>query len=301
VRRRWRIGIPVLALVTATLLATFGGVLSSREQETREAPLVFPARGRPVAHLHVFAQQFDVAAQQVVLRMDVAPMEGFGSAEDGGAFAKELRIWTDSPTHPMLTFRPKVRSPELSLRTSFERGSVSAYPLDEYVAQLRLQAEYDNRPAPLVVTFVNADALFDVYANIDPAKRAWYPEDESSTDSDQLPTVTLDMQADRATGTLVLAWFMMLAVWALALVVLGGAAVLVARRAGLTWEAYAWMAATLFALVGLRQAAPGNPPTGALIDYAAFYWAEALVALGLVASVVSGLLTATRRRTPDQP
>ncbi|WP_223244548.1 DUF4436 family protein [Streptomyces sp. CBMA156] len=48
------------------------------------------------------------------------------------------------------------------------------------------------------------------------------------------------------------------------------------------------MAATLFALVGLRNAAPGSPPIGSLLDYAAFFWAELLVAVGLTMVVVRG-------------
>jgi len=47
--------------------------------------------------------------------------------------------------------------------------------------------------------------------------------------------------------------------------------------------------ATLFALVGLRNPAPGNPPIGSLIDYAAFLWAEALIALALVSAVLCGI------------
>ncbi|MFF2744216.1 DUF4436 family protein [Kitasatospora sp. NPDC058048] len=38
------------------------------------------------------------------------------------------------------------------------------------------------------------------------------------------------------------------------------------------------MAATLFALVGIRNAAPGGPPIGSLIDCIAFFWAEAIIA-----------------------
>lgn len=40
------------------------------------------------------------------------------------------------------------------------------------------------------------------------------------------------------------------------------------------------MAATLFALVGMRNAAPGGPPIGSPIDYIAFFWAEAIIATG---------------------
>jgi len=56
--------------------------------------------------------------------------------------------------------------------------------------------------------------------------------------------------------------------------VLGAALTIVSKGMGLVWPAMGWMAATLFALVGFRNAAPGSPPIGALIDYGAFFWAE---------------------------
>ncbi|WP_329857739.1 DUF4436 family protein [Streptomyces sp. SP18ES09] len=76
--------------------------------------------------------------------------------------------------------------------------------------------------------------------------------------------------------------------WALAVAVLTGTWFLVTRRKGLTWPALGWMAATLFALAAFRNAAPGSPPIGSLIDYLAFLWAETVIAFCLVTVVVSG-------------
>ncbi|HEV7974050.1 DUF4436 family protein [Amycolatopsis sp.] len=60
---------------------------------------------------------------------------------------------------------------------------------------------------------------------------------------------------------------------------------------GLVWPAFGFMAATLFALAGFRNLAPGLPPIGSLLDYAAFLWAEVIIALNVVVSVVSGAVT----------
>ena len=43
-----------------------------------------------------------------------------------------------------------------------------------------------------------------------------------------------------------------------------------------------WAAALLFALPAVRNNLPGAPPLGALIDYCAFFWAEALVGLSML-------------------
>jgi Domain of unknown function (DUF4436) len=50
------------------------------------------------------------------------------------------------------------------------------------------------------------------------------------------------------------------------------------------------MAATLFALAALRNVAPGTPPIGCLLDYAAFFWAEFLTAVGVVSAVLWGVI-----------
>jgi hypothetical protein len=108
-------------------------------------------------------------------------------------------------------------------------------------------------------------------------------------------TAELTVHVSRAQGTKFLAGFMMVVMWALALSVLAGAWILVSRRRGLVWPALGWMAATLFALAGLRNTAPGTPPIGCVLDYAAFFWAELLTAFGVVMVCVTGFLTEPRR------
>lgn len=64
----------------------------------------------------------------------------------------------------------------------------------------------------------------------------------------------------------------------------------------MVWPSLGWMAATLFALIGMRNAAPGAPPIGSLIDYVAFFWAEGIIAACLVVTVVSGSRVEHRKR-----
>ncbi|MFE7526531.1 DUF4436 family protein [Kitasatospora sp. NPDC057542] len=100
--------------------------------------------------------------------------------------------------------------------------------------------------------------------------------------------IAVTERISRSRSTFILAWFMMAAMWALALSALVAAWLIVRRRRGIVRPALGWMAATLFALVGMRNAAPGNPPIGSLLDHAAFFWAELLVAVGLTMVVVRG-------------
>lgn len=232
-----------------------------------------------VATASVVAQRFDVINQRIELRVDVTPRERAAGARDPAAFARELRIQTSSPATPVLRYPAGQRTAEQTVLLPFTEGSVSDYPVDQYRTELELAAELGDEPAALHLEFASTDALFDATA------RAGGREGSASW---------LELSITRSPGTRMFAWFMVLAMWAMALVVAGAAAVLIIQRRGLVWPAMGWMAATLFALVGLRNAAPGNPPIGSLIDYAAFFWAEALIALALVATVVAGVAVETQ-------
>ena len=48
------------------------------------------------------------------------------------------------------------------------------------------------------------------------------------------------------------------------------------------------MAAILFALIPLRNAVPGSPPIGSIIDFGSFFIAEAVISLALISSVLVG-------------
>lgn len=56
-----------------------------------------------------------------------------------------------------------------------------------------------------------------------------------------------------------------------------------------------WLAALLFAIVPLRNAMPGAPPIGALVDVLIFFWAVTIIALSLVC-----VLVAWARQSPAQ-
>lgn len=57
---------------------------------------------------------------------------------------------------------------------------------------------------------------------------------------------------------------------------------------GLIFPGCSMMAAILFALIPLRNAVPGNPPIGSVIDFVSFFIAETVIAAALIASVIVG-------------
>jgi nitric oxide reductase large subunit len=82
--------------------------------------------------------------------------------------------------------------------------------------------------------------------------------------------------------------------------VLTGALVIGHRQLGMVWPGLGWMAASLFALAGYRNTAPGQPPIGCLLDYTVFLWAEAIVAFSVVYAVLRGTRVEVRAAEAEQ-
>lgn len=215
-------------------------------------------------------QKVDAATRELVLRVLVAPR---GSLGEDDAPAADLRVATSSSLRGDLVLPARQRIASVDVPLVLSGGPVTDYPFDRYRTQIEFAATSAGRPVPVLLTLDRVDTLFSLDVT-------GYGDQSGNG---------LDVTVSRSVSTVVFSVFMMLTMWGLAIAVVLGASRLVAHRAGPTWPAYGFMAATLFALVGFRNAAPGAPPFGSLIDYVAFLWAELVIALTVVASVAAGV------------
>ncbi|MET9976198.1 DUF4436 family protein [Streptomyces microflavus] len=217
-------------------------------------------------------QRIDAAGRELVLRVLVTPRGAL--AEAGGVSpSADLTLQTSSAVRGDLTLRAHSRITSMDVPVTLTGGSVTDYPFDSYDTTLEFGARQGGEPVPVRMTLTNNDALFSAAV------------DGSTADG----AAVFDVGLERSGSTFAFALFMMGAMWALAVSVLVGGWFLVTRRRGLTWPALGWMAATLFALAAFRNTAPGAPPVGSLLDYVAFFWAEAIIALCIVVVVVTGI------------
>jgi Domain of unknown function (DUF4436) len=94
--------------------------------------------------------------------------------------------------------------------------------------------------------------------------------------------------------------FIMVVMWALALSAVAVVVRLLTRTRRFEGSFATFLAALLFAFPTVRNNLPGIPPVGVLFDYGAFFWAEALVALSLVALII-GWTTRELSGTVERP
>lgn len=223
--------------------------------------------------LSVTVQKVDVANSQLVLR--ILPDPTGDLLGDDGTPSKSLTVGLGSDVASQLAFAAGQSITARTVEASLTGGAITDYPFDHYSAPLAFEALAGGRPVPIHVMLKEIDPFFVTKV----------------TDATPLEIgLVFDVvRISRSRGTLILAWFIIIAMWALALSVLGAAQILIRRRQGIVWPSLGWMAATLFALIGMRNAAPGSPPIGSLIDYASFFWAEAIVAGSLVAVAATGI------------
>ncbi|MEV6608645.1 DUF4436 family protein [Kutzneria sp. NPDC051319] len=264
--------IVAVGVVIAVLAA--GGVIGFQiDSSNRQTDYVVGSDDANRVELDVTLQRVDVTGRELDLR--IIPVM-HGNLADGfdAVPVRDIEVDTSSLTSGTLRFKAHDRVSLQDVRIGVDDGLVSSYPFDSYSAAIGFYVTAGDQNVPVSLRFRGYDALFTAAA----------------TDAEwRAGVLKANVVAGRTFSSLVLAWFLMIAMWALALSVLGAALTIVSKGMGLVWPAMGWMAATLFALVGFRNAAPGSPPIGGLIDYGAFFWAELLTSAALVYVTVHGI------------
>lgn len=281
---RWA-GAGLLVIVAVGGLSAVGILGYTGEREVRQAQYLTGDSTSPNrVDLDVTLQRVDPVTRQ--LTVVVLPELRGRLAQDADALepAADLVIDTPSLTQGTLRYPAGERVSAQNITLGLDTGVLSDYPFDHYTTTVGFFASAGGQPVAVNMVFRNYDPLFLV---------------TPTGAAGQAGEVSADLRFSRSRGTLLLAWFLMATMWVLALSVLGAAIVLVRHRRGLVWPALGWMAATLFALVAVRNTVPGSPPIGSLFDYAAFLWAEAVVALSLAVTAACGIVTELRPRATE--
>ncbi|MEU9047627.1 MULTISPECIES: DUF4436 family protein [unclassified Kitasatospora] len=279
-RRRSRRLVAVLALVIGLCGSGIGLYLNERDtrEETRE--LGIPS-AQDWVELEVTAQDVDPAAQRLTLYVTPVPHGSLALGPDSRAFARPVEITAAGTAKTTIKAAEGEAAAPQVLHVETYGGTATDYPFDRYRAEAGFTATSGGTAVPVGVAFTDVDPFFVLRPEVTSV----------STGS-----VVLEAKVTRSRSTFILSWFMIAAMWALALAVLGAAEVLYRKREGLIWPSLGWMAATIFALIGMRNAAPGSPPIGSLIDYVAFFWAEGIIAASLTCTVMSGIRTEHQQR-----
>lgn len=264
-RRVARNTVPLIVLAG---LVTAGLLLYQSDRDSRQ--LQYQTGDNQAADrldLQVIIEKMNAAAQQLTLRLTAVPQGALATGPDSGTPSRDLTVDTTSQATPVLRYPAGQPAPTAEI-TVDAAGITSDYPFDRYQAAIGFAASAGDTAVPVTLTLNDADPSFTARITQGGQSTAGY--------------TFFHVTETRSRSTLLLALMMMAIMWALALTVAAASRVLVRDRRGLTFPAMGWMAATLFALAAFRNAAPGSPPVGTVFDYAAYLWAELIVAVSLV-------------------
>lgn len=249
-------------------------------------------------------RSIDAATGEMSVRLVLAVPRASALFAEGGSLRRAVTLYVSDAAGQAVRELPAGQPPGAAGITVALTGSrATRYPVDRYRGTLlvlarvgvgdgdtgRTEPDDGDAGTPITVglSLRSNDPLF--------AARAL---DAVSTDD----AAVVDLQVQRRWTVIGWAAFFVLVCWLLAISAASiGWTTVVHGLASPVW-AWAFLIGVLFALPPLRDNLPGDPPGGALIDFAAYYWAVGIVTLTLVAMIGSWNIRVRRfPASPDAP
>ncbi|GAA3437176.1 DUF4436 family protein [Kutzneria kofuensis] len=277
-RRRWLWVVAPAAIAIIVTAASLSVYLTERAQSQSQETLGDASRNDRVDVLF-YVQKLDPVTQTLTAQVSVDPKGRFADAD--GFPAKDIVLHQDAVKGDTLTFKAGKNPTINDVQVLLSDGIITDYPFDSYGVDFAFYAESAGETAPLAVTFASGDTFFAIH-----------PRDTKTDDG----VLTFSADTSRTVGMFAFALFIMLFMWCLSIAAVIAATFAIAGRHGLLWPSMSFMGALLFALVPLRNAVPGSPPIGSVVDFAAFFIAEGLISLSLICTVVVGYRVELRKK-----
>jgi hypothetical protein len=156
------------------------------------------------------------------------------------------------------------------------------YPFDEHKAEMHFFFEPPGtagggaEPIPMAIDVTGTVAGLRIDAEF---------EKENAPESG-----SIEISIERASTARFFSIFIMIAMWALTIGVVFLVYRVFAGHRKIEISMFSFLGALLFAFPALRNSQPGTPPIGTLSDFIAFFWAEVIIALSLLAVVLRWLI-----------
>jgi hypothetical protein len=221
----------------------------------------------------------------VVVRLEFTPHGSLASG-DGGTLARDLDLYVSSATGKNVhEFKKGKRMNPVEAVVELYEGEPMDYPFDQHAAELSFFFEPSaakgaeaggNESIPVAVEMRGSVAglrLDTEYAK------------ENTPDH-----AVIDISIQRASTAVFFSVFIMIAMWALVIGVVSLVYRVFAGHRKIEIGMFSFLGALLFAFPALRNSQPGTPPIGTMSDFLAFFWAEVIVALSLLAVVLRWII-----------
>jgi hypothetical protein len=241
--------------------------------------------------LTVLIQKIDPSTARVSAQLE---LKGAGSLVDEHTheLKEDATLITNAVSNRTVISKAHQRPEFVSAEFALRDGTITDYPFDRYTANFYFRVFVGDGPnqhaVPIRVVFNNIDTFFHLSPKLERSIRVHQDEGEAKTITTPQSLFAATAKVHRSTSTMVFAVFIMVFMWCLTIASLIAAWFIASGRFGLFWSALAFLGTLLFALIPLRDAVPGDPPIGSLIDFAAFFIAEGVVSISMIVTVLHG-------------
>jgi hypothetical protein len=275
----------IVGTFVGVALLVFSSVSRSdaAQQTFQETPPVPSA-----VNLTLALDSIDTTTGTMHLRLDASPGPRLSPA---GAV-----VFTSIGGIPAIPVSPNVDNQEQDATTLFQKGDVSSYPFEDYGSAIRLAA-YDGT-GPIVPT---SSPRPKVALNVHGVSNLAGFTPRAAVDVGKDGTSTIILQFRRTVGTRAWVVVMMAIYWVVALGAVAVTVMVVRRKRQWDTGLLLWLGALIFALFAFRTAAPGNPPTGTILDYYAVFEAVGIVVATLVVLIIHYVVQSPERLSMTPP
>jgi Domain of unknown function (DUF4436) len=280
-------------LVGIVLLVVFAGayvfVLNAYKNESnnRAAELVANTQKAGENRIDVTGRivTADPIKGDVVVRLEFTPHGTFASG-DGGTLSRDLDLYVSSATGKNVhEFKKGKRMNPVEAVVEIYEGEPMDYPFDKHTAELSFFFE----PAAGKGGEAGGAEAIPMSVELRGSVAGLRLETEYAKENTPDHAV-IDISIQRATTAIFFSVFIMIAMWALVIGVIFLVFRVFAGHRKIEISMFSFLGALLFAFPALRNSQPGTPPIGTMSDFIAFFWAEVIIALSLLAVVLRWII-----------
>jgi hypothetical protein len=241
--------------------------------------------------LTILIQKIDPSTARVSAQLE---LKGAGSLVDEHThdLKEDATLISNAVSNRTLVSKAHQRPEFVSVQFALRDGIITDYPFDSYTANFYFRVLVGDAPnqrvVPIRVVFNNIDTFFKLSPKQEKSIQVHQDDGEAKTITTPQSLFAATTKVQRSTSTIVFAAFIMVFMWCLTIASLIAAWYIASGKFGLFWSALAFLGTLLFALIPLRDAVPGDPPIGSLIDFAAFFIAEGVVSISMIVTVLHG-------------
>lgn len=201
-------------------------------------------------------------------------------SEDSLTLSRDVKIYTNSNVGKNeFEFKQGNRISPFEITVDLRDGSLMDYPFDQHKADLSVQVTSSSKDSAGKVTTIDVPIVKDAYFY---SSMAGYKVSAVKEINAGDGYSDMEFSIARTRSVTMFSVFVIALMWLMTIAIILVVGSIVIRKRKVEYSMFAFLSAMLFAMPALRNVQPFVPTIGCYSDYIAFFWAELVVAIGLV-------------------